>query len=77
MSIFPSNTSDRFRTEKIPFSGKEAEWFESEESYSLSESDGVTELTVEFDADEEFKGFMTEKFPIALAMVKQLCEKGR
>lgn len=60
---------------EIPFAGEMASWSEAQEDYTLVETDGFTELTVELDTEEEFKAFMTEKFPLALAKVKEFAEE--
>ncbi len=58
----------------IPFEGEMASWANTHEDYSLSEENGVTKLTAEMDVGEEFKDFMNEKMPVALAKVKELSE---
>lgn len=60
--------------EKIPFEGEMASWAESLETYTLTETEGVTELVAEIDLIESFKDFIIEKFPLALANVKELSE---
>lgn len=58
----------------IPFEGEMASWAGSHEDYRLSEKNGVTTLTAEMDVVEQFKDFMNEKMPVALAKVKELSE---
>ncbi|MEZ5347383.1 MAG: SRPBCC domain-containing protein [Pyrinomonadaceae bacterium] len=59
--------------EEKPFA-EDSGWNGGIESYKLTESDGTTELVAESDIVEEFKDFMNEKFPLALARVKELAE---
>ncbi|MCB1023557.1 MAG: SRPBCC domain-containing protein [Acidobacteria bacterium] len=54
---------------------KNSTWSGGIESYKLTETGGITELLVETDVIEDFKDFMLEKFPLALARVKELSEK--
>ena len=57
--------------------GKEIEssWAGAEESYYLNSKDGMTELRVEVDINEEMGDFFTKTFPKALQIVKQLSEE--
>ncbi len=59
--------------EKYPFE-EDSGWAGGVESYKLVDKGGVTELIAETDIVEEFKDFMNEKFPLALARVKELSE---
>ena len=59
---------------EIPFEGEMANWSDSAEEYRLVDNNGITELTIEIDMVEEFKAFLNEKFPLALAKVKELSE---
>lgn len=60
--------------EEVPFGSGMEEWANSVESYLLKEIGGKTELTAEMDSVEAMKGFFMEKFPAALAKVKELSE---
>ena len=50
------------------------DWAGAMENYFLTESNGVTELNMEMDMNEEFEKYFTETFPKAIALVKQLSE---
>lgn len=50
-------------------------WAGATERYYLSDRDGVTELKVAIDLNEEFKGYFSTTFPKALAVVKQMAEQ--
>ncbi|MGB4843254.1 MAG: SRPBCC domain-containing protein [Ferruginibacter sp.] len=54
---------------------KESEWAGSEETYILTGSGNTTELAVELDVTKDFEEYFNDKFPKALAIVKQLSEK--
>jgi hypothetical protein len=57
-------------------SGPEVEaWAGSMENYKYEEADGITTLTVELDTVENFVDYMNENYPLALAKLKELCEK--
>lgn len=46
------------------------------ENYTFKETDGVTEVLVDMDTDGgEYKVMFEEAWPIALAKLKELCEK--
>lgn len=45
------------------------------ENYTLTETDGVTEVAVEVDTPGEYKEMFEKLFPKALAKVKELAEK--
>ncbi len=49
-------------------------WAGSHENYTLKGEDGKTELIVEMEINEEWKGFFAETWPKALAKVKNLAE---
>jgi hypothetical protein len=51
-------------------------WAGAFENYTLNEADGVTELSVEMDATEDFKAYLSTTFPKALEQVKLLSESG-
>jgi hypothetical protein len=50
------------------------QWSGCYENYSLTESDGITTLSVEVDSVEQYLDFFNEKFPAALQNVKELSE---
>ncbi|WP_298223230.1 SRPBCC family protein [Flavobacterium sp.] len=52
-----------------------ASWSGSKESYTLTESDGQTKITVSVDFPNEMEAYFKETFPKALAIVKELSEK--
>ncbi len=54
---------------------REKEWTGGEESYSLSEKDGVTTLTVVFDIPPEQEEYFAANYPKALARLKALAER--
>lgn len=50
------------------------EWTGGQESYSLSEKDGITTITVAFDVPPEMEEYFTVNYPKALERVKVLAE---
>lgn len=54
---------------------REKEWTGGEESYSLTEKDGVTTLTVTFGVPEKMEEYFAENYPKALDKAKELAEK--
>ncbi|MBX7173292.1 MAG: hypothetical protein K1X72_20145 [Pyrinomonadaceae bacterium] len=50
------------------------QWSESFEDYTLTESEGVTTLSVNVDSLDQYVEFFNEKFPVALQNVKNLAE---
>lgn len=54
--------------------GDEAQFFGAHESYSFSESGGVTTVEVDVDAEEEYTSMFNELWPPALARLKELAE---
>jgi uncharacterized protein YndB with AHSA1/START domain len=54
---------------------REKEWTGAAESYSLTEKDGMTTLTVETDIPQEQEETFNTRLPKALARVKMLAEK--
>lgn len=58
-----------------PIDEKIKQWSGAMENYTLKESGGSTELTVEIDGIEEHVNFFKEAFPRALKKVKELSEK--
>jgi len=51
------------------------EWTGGKESYSLTEKDGTTTLTVAFDVPPEQEEYFKDNYPKALERVKVLAEK--
>lgn len=49
-------------------------WNNSHENYTLKETDGKTDLTVEIDVVEEMMDYFNKTFPAALEKIKQLAE---
>ncbi len=56
-------------------SEKVKEWAGARENYTLKESDGVTELVMEMDINNEFKDMFMNIWPKALEQVKILSEQ--
>ncbi|MHC1776207.1 MAG: SRPBCC family protein [Lentimicrobium sp.] len=57
-------------------SGPEAEgWAGMLENYTFTETNGVTQLSVDLDSNEEFKGYFEETWPPALHVLKKICEE--
>jgi len=50
------------------------DWAGAMENYFLTESNGVTELNMEMDMNEEFEKYFSETFPKAIALIKQISE---
>lgn len=55
-------------------SAKNGGWAGAHENYTLIEKDGGVLLEAELDTDDQFEGYFSEKFPLALAKVKALAE---
>lgn len=55
-------------------SEKVKDWAGAMESYTLKESGGVTELTVDLDMNDSHKDYFMKTFPLALEQVKVLSE---
>lgn len=53
---------------------REKEWTGGEESYALSEIDGITTLNVKFGVPPELEDYFKINYPIALERVKLLAE---
>ncbi len=51
------------------------DWAGAMENYFLSEKNGVTELTMEMDSNEEFEKYFSETFSKAIELIKQIAEK--
>ena len=56
-------------------SEKVKQWSGAHENYTLKENNGVTEVLVELDSDDEFKDYFGSTWPKALEKVKELSEK--
>lgn len=57
---------------------REKQWTGGKESYTLTEQDGTTTLTVAFDVPAELEEYFTKTYPKALERVKELAEsKGK
>lgn len=54
---------------------REKEWTGGEESYSLSEKDGITTLIATFDVPAEMEEYFKVNYPKALERVKILAER--
>lgn len=50
-------------------------WAQSLENYTFTEKDGQTEVTVEIDVTEEYKGIFEAMWPKALKTLKELSER--
>src|SRR4030095_5360845 len=55
-------------------SDKVKEWAGAMENYTLKETNGATELKVDMDTGEEYKGYFSKTWPKALNKVKELSE---
>ena len=56
--------------------GPEVEkWAGGFENYSFEENNGITAVSVEVDATEDFVDYMNQTFPKALARLKEICEQ--
>jgi len=66
--------SHRADTKESGKEEREREWTGGQESYSLTERDGATLLTVELDTPPEQVETFEERLPKALARVKELAE---
>ena len=49
-------------------------WAGATENYFLTESNGITELTMDMDMNAEFEQYFSEIFPKALELIKQISE---
>ena len=50
-------------------------WLPAHENYTFREKDGVTEVLVEMDTNEEYKKMFEETWPRALQVLKELSER--
>lgn len=53
---------------------RDKQWTGGDESYTLTEDNGVTTLNMAFDVPEELEDIMAESYPKALNKVKELAE---
>jgi uncharacterized protein YndB with AHSA1/START domain len=51
-----------------------ADWGGAQEAYTLTETEGGTDLSVQMETTDEYAGYFAEVFPKALALVKELAE---
>jgi hypothetical protein len=58
-------------------SEKVMKWAGALENYILKEVNGRTELTIELDANDDFKEYLTNTFPKAVEQVKILAEESQ
>lgn len=54
---------------------REKEWTGGTESYTLTEKDGITILTVVFDVPQELEEYFKDNYPKAMERVKVLAER--
>ncbi len=59
----------------VPWQYEGMEGAEPEENYTLIEKNGVTEVVVELDSNEQFKKMFEDTWPKALERLKELAEK--
>ena len=68
LGMIMNGTEDRNSEKAQEFAG-------AKENYTLTESDGVTELAIDMDISEEYKDMFMGMWPKALDKVKELAEK--
>ena len=51
-------------------------WIGSLETYTFTEENGVTTLTIEIETHEDFTQMFEDMWPSALKTLKELCERG-
>lgn len=56
---------------------RDKEWTGGEESYLLSEKNGITTLTARFNVPIDMEDYFKVNYPIAMEKVKSLAEKNR
>lgn len=62
--------------EKEITSGEQVEkWAGGHENYSFNENNGITTVTVDIDAIEEYLNFFNDNYPIALEKLKEISEQ--
>ena len=72
----PSNTMTFKHLGEIKNGVKEEkDWTGARESYSLSETNGITTVEVALDGDEKMAEYFNGTFPKALAVLKEISEK--
>lgn len=54
---------------------RDNEWTGGNESYQLSQKDGITTLTCTFDVPKKMEDYFNEAYPKALQKIKELAEK--
>jgi hypothetical protein len=59
---------------ELPLDDEAKKWTGAKENYTLKESDGYTELSVDMDITDDHYNYFNEAFPKALAKVKSLAE---
>lgn len=50
-------------------------WANGFENYTFTQNNGTTLVSVELDTTEDFVDYMNDAYPLALAKLKELCEK--
>lgn len=50
-------------------------WTGAMENYTLKETNGVTEVSVEMDSDSEYKDYFNKTWPLALDKLKNIAER--
>ena len=54
---------------------REKEWTGGQESYTLTEDNGTTNLTITFGVPEKMEAYSQENYPKAMAKIKELAEQ--
>lgn len=62
-------------TQEVGNQEREKEWTGGVESYTLTEKDDITTLTVAFDVPPELEEYFKKTYPKALDRIKELSEK--
>jgi len=60
---------------EVQLSPDGSNWAGALESYSLTEKNGITLLTVETDTDRKSMSYFQERWPLALRKLKEICER--
>ena len=64
-----------YQNGKEVMEGPEVEkWANGFENYSFKEENGITQVQVELDSNEDFSEYMNETYPLALDKLKEICE---
>jgi hypothetical protein len=64
-----------YQNGKEVMEGPEVEkWANGFENYSFKEENGITQVQVELDSNEDFAEYMNETYPLALGKLKEICE---